>query len=160
VPDTFAYFAFCCCLKRYCGLLALLLRCDFNCGPDDVNCAGLQYDCGGKNCQNNVTSVGYEQLLPSLALSQSQGVGRQWNSTWASPFYNYKNNTSADYHQVWFDDTDSLKSKYSWSLAAGMRGVGMWVPGATLFDDKATADMWSTVPHRVPAMDATLKATR
>ena len=35
-----------------------------------------------------------------------------------------------------------------------MRGVGMWTPGATLFDDKATADMWSTVPTRMRAVGA------
>jgi hypothetical protein len=126
--------------------------CDFNCGAADADCAGLQYSCDGRNCKNNVSSLGYQQLLPSLALSKAQGRGRQWNSTWTSPFYNYKNESTAEGHQVWYDDKDSLKLKYSWSLQeAGLRGVGMWTPGATLFDDKATSDMWSTVPARVPA---------
>ena len=127
--------------------------CDFNCGTDDADCVGLQYNCDSNNCRNNVTTPGYEQLLPSLALSSFQGHGRQWNSTWTSPFFNYKNESTGEYHQVWYDDKDSLKLKYGWALQeAGMRGVGMWTPGATLFDDKATADMWSTVPTRARAV--------
>ena len=38
---------------------------------------------------------------------------------------------------------------YDWALQdAGLRGIGMWTPGATLFDTAATQDMWSAVPDR------------
>eukprot|EP01052_Picozoa_sp_SAG31_P027524 SAG31_NODE_2582_length_5436_cov_1.573356_11_plen_244_part_00 len=60
--------------------------CDYNCGKD-VNCSTLhprEYctpPVPGKFCFNNITSRGYEQTLPLIALGESQGYFKLYNES-------------------------------------------------------------------------------
>ena len=56
------------------------------------------------------------------------------------------NDTTKEYHQIWFDDPSSLSKKYNWSAAEGLLGVGMWVPSTTLWDRDSAMAMWAAVP--------------
>ena len=48
--------------------------------------------------------------------------------------------------QVWYDDPVSSSMKYNRTLDLGMTVIGMWVAGATGFDEQATTAMWAAIP--------------
>jgi len=54
---------------------------------------------------------------------QSGGIVR-WDSKAASPYLTLMENTQ--YHQVWFDNVESLKIKYKLALSLHLRGIGMF----------------------------------
>ena len=56
------------------------------------------------------------------------------------------NKSSAEYHQIWYDDPTSLAKKYEWTASEKLRGVGMWVPSTTLYDREVARAMWAAVP--------------
>ena len=133
--------------------------CDFNCGKPGnpyggVNCSGLapkEYCADGHTfCFDNITTPGYAQSQPLIELGLSQGYHPRYNASEGANHVNYFNTTSGEYHQVWYDDPASLAIKYEWARTnISARGVGMWVPSATMFDVAATKAMWDAVP-KVP----------
>ena len=50
--------------------------------------------------------------------------GLKWDSTAASPYFSYKD--GGTYHQMWFDNVESLTMKYKLALSLKLRGLGMW----------------------------------
>ena len=129
--------------------------CDFNCGTADnplggVNCSHLrprEYCADGKTlCTNNITTRGYAQTLPFVSLGRSQGFVESFNASEGANHINWLNESSGEYHEIWYDDPSSLRRKYAWSQSVGSGGVGMWVPSATLFNVSATKAMWDAVP--------------
>ncbi len=58
---------------------------------------------------------------------------RQWSTTYANPWFAYE---TANWRQVWFDDTESLGQKYDLVLDRGIAGVGIWALG---YDGSASA---------------------
>ena len=59
-----------------------------------------------------------------------------------------KNTTTDQWHEVWFDNSTTLATKYKWAIDQGMNGVGMWTPGATGFDTDSTRSLWSSLPRK------------
>jgi di-N-acetylchitobiase len=138
-------------------------NCNFDCGAagnphGGVNCSKLRPKefCPGPNsakppykfCFDNVTDVGYAQTLPLLKLGQSQGSPVQWDEEQVTNYVNYFNESDEHYHQVWFDDPISLALKYAWAAKRGLRGIALWTPSATLFDEDASRKMWAVVPKK------------
>ena len=81
-----------CCSAGWCS--------DFNCGHADnpyggVNCSRLapkEYCADGHTfCFDNITSRGYGQLLPYLALGQQQGYTPVFNASEGANMLNYLN---------------------------------------------------------------------
>jgi spore germination protein YaaH len=141
-------------------------NCDFDCGEagnpaGGVNCSALKPKefCPGANssippykfCWNNFTDLGYAQTLPMIGLGQRQGNTIQWDDHQIVNWINYYNESDKHYHQVWFDNPKSLELKYQWAAERGLRGVGMWTPSATLFDEDASRAMWAAVPTSAEA---------
>jgi spore germination protein YaaH len=58
---------------------------------------------------------------------------RQWSTTYANPWFSYE---TANWRQVWFDDSESLSEKYDLVLDRSLAGVGIWALG---YDGSASA---------------------
>lgn len=52
---------------------------------------------------------------------------RQWESTWASPYYMYQSGNQ--WNQGWYDDVQSLSLKYDLVNNTGIAGIGIWALG-------------------------------
>lgn len=101
-----------------------------------------------KHCTQGVGSeLDYKKILKILPNSMG---GRQWSDVYKSPFLNYKNNSTGLIQQVWFDDAESLKLKYSIADKFDLRGIGIWTLDALDYDnpssDPETNAMWDAVP--------------
>ena len=73
-----------------------------------------------------------EALLDgSAARAQANNLslttGRRFNAAVSSSFFNYRDNIDNSIHQVWFEDAQSLSTKYSAARNLGLRGVGLYV---------------------------------
>jgi spore germination protein YaaH len=62
--------------------------------------------------------------------------GRQWHATSQTPWYRWFE--SGQWHQVWYDDAESLGLKYQLALDRGLQGVGMWALGY----DEGRDELW------------------
>lgn len=69
--------------------------------------------------------------------------GRQWDTTSQTPWYRYQ--SSGQWHQVWYDDAQSLGLKYDLALSRGLAGVGMWAAGY----DEGRAELWDLLADKV-----------
>lgn len=72
----------------------------------------------------------------------SQTYGRQWETTSQTPWYYYQ--VSDVWHQVWYDDAESLGLKYQLAEDRGLQGVGMWA----LNYDGTRSELWNELQTR------------
>ena len=61
-------------------------------------------------------------------------------------YVNFHNSTTGHDHQLWFDSPGDMAIKYEWAVARGFGGVGMWVPGSSLYDRVLAKAYWNVVP--------------
>jgi PKD repeat protein len=61
------------------------------------------------------------------AINNSQIYGRIWDSDSNTPWYFYKSGNT--WHQVWYDDDQSLRLKYQYAKSENLSGVGFWALG-------------------------------
>ena len=61
------------------------------------------------------------------AQPEAEVYGTLWDSQSQTPWY--RRYDGSDWHQVWFDNADSLSMKYALARQAGLGGVGMWAVG-------------------------------
>ncbi len=103
-----------------------------------VNCsdaAGRQY------CYSSIMS----EFLP-----QAIG-GRQYDPSSQSPFFNYKDPATSQYHQIWYDDPVSLSKKYYYGIRdLKLRGLAFWNIDCLNYTDnekarEETKKMWDAV---------------
>ncbi len=67
----------------------------------------------------------------------AQIYGRQWHSSYQVPWYRYQQSTT--WHQVWYDDDQSLGLKYDLAVTKNLKGVGMWA----LNYDGTRLELWN-----------------
>jgi len=70
-------------------------------------------------------TTGSAVLYPA-AETAAQSYGKQYNSTVVASWYNYNNGQQ---HQVWYDDSTSLATKYQYARDMDIKGVGIWALG-------------------------------
>jgi spore germination protein YaaH len=66
----------------------------------------------------------------------SQNYGLQWETSSQTPWYRWNDGTN--WHQVWFDNAESLGLKYDLAQSHNLQGVGMWALGY----DGSRAELW------------------
>ena len=75
-------------------------------------------------------------------------TGRVWNTTFKTPFFNYKASDS-HIHQVWYDDPESLGIKYFNIAKSKLGGVGVWTTDSVSYTDPSqsanTKAMWASL---------------
>ena len=91
----------------------------------------------------------------SSAQAGAETYGLLWDATSQTPWYRY--NDGASWHQVWFDNADSIRLKFQLAKNAGLQGVGMWALGY----DEGRTELWNVVRDEFvlayrPDWDATL----
>jgi hypothetical protein len=74
---------------------------------------------------------------------QSGTYGRQWETASQTPWYRWNDGTN--WHQVWYDDAESLGLKYDLAVARNLRGVGMWALGY----DGSRAELWTALEDHI-----------
>jgi spore germination protein YaaH len=72
----------------------------------------------------------------------SQTYGRLWDATSQTPWYRWQ--ASGVWHQVWYDDAESLGLKYQLAQDHGLQGVGMWA----LNYDGTRPELWNELQAR------------
>lgn len=96
----------------------------------------------GVNCSDAAGRQYDYTVIKSTYIPQAIG-GVQWDENAQSPFFNYKDLSDDQIHQVWFDNPYSLQIKYQllWH-DLGVRGLAMWNVDCAV-DEK---DMWAALP--------------
>ncbi|XP_070557003.1 di-N-acetylchitobiase-like [Ptychodera flava] len=103
-------------------------------------------------CDENVgTKKNYAVIMKLLANNSTSG--RIWSDVNKSPYFNYKDSTTEQFHQIWYDDPQSLKLKFDYATKRGLLGVGLWQADALDYSDDPTAKaqtkaMWDALPTR------------
>ncbi|MBU0616514.1 MAG: glycoside hydrolase family 18 protein [Planctomycetes bacterium] len=73
----------------------------------------------------------------------SQTYGLLWDSVSQTPWYRWHDGSY--WHQVWFDNADSLGLKYDLALDHDLQGVGMWA----LEYDGAREELWNLLDEKL-----------
>ncbi len=86
-------------------------------------------------------------ILYPTAESRAQTYGKQYNSQVHGAWYNYNN---GDHHQVWYDDSLSLATKYNYAIEMGIKGIGIWALGY----DGGSPEIWGGLSDAFGALSA------
>lgn len=73
------------------------------------------------------TTTKYTSIDMKPAIINSLKYGRLWDSNSHTPWYTYK--SGENWHQVWYDDEESLKLKYDYAKSKELGGIGFWALG-------------------------------
>jgi len=65
-------------------------------------------------------------ILYPAAEASAQSHGKQYHTGVATAWYNYNNGNQ---HQVWYDDSLSLVTKYQYAVDQEIKGIGIWALG-------------------------------
>ncbi|GCB76112.1 hypothetical protein scyTo_0017426 [Scyliorhinus torazame] len=88
--------------------------------------------------------VPYKWIMQQLPKSIS---GRFWDDDQEAPYFIYKVNGT--YHEVWYDDPQSISMKASLIKKLNLRGIGMWNGNLLDYDDPSeamqTKAMWQAL---------------
>jgi len=89
----------------------------------------------GAKTQGDGTAVTYAKGRLS-----AKSAGRNWDAESSTPWYTYQKDGA--WHQVWYEDEESMAAKMDLAIASGLAGVGVWALG---YED---ASFWSAVRDR------------
>ncbi|XP_048457520.1 di-N-acetylchitobiase-like [Rhincodon typus] len=92
-----------------------------------------------------VNQVEYKEIMQMLPRSIT---GRYWDDNYKSPYFVYKDKDV--YHEVWYDDPESLSLKSSIVKKLKLGGVGAWFGNSLNYSENPTAamqteDMWNAL---------------
>ncbi|XP_059504249.1 di-N-acetylchitobiase-like isoform X1 [Stegostoma tigrinum] len=92
-----------------------------------------------------VEQVEYKQIMQMLPRSIT---GRYWDDNYKSPYFVYKDKDV--YHEVWYDDPESLSLKSSIVKKLKLGGIGAWFGNSLNYSANPTAamqteDMWNAL---------------
>ncbi len=79
----------------------------------------------------------------STAEVGAQAYGRWWETASQTPWYRYY--TASTWHQVWYDDAESIGLKYDLALNEDWQGVGMW----SLGKDGTRSELWNLLEEKI-----------
>lgn len=87
-----------------------------------------------------ISSIG--SVFYRTAAAQVQTYGRQWDALSQTPWYRWHDGTN--WHQVWYDDAESLGLKYQLAIDEGLQGVGIWA----LDYDSGRTELWDLLEEK------------
>nr|XP_001107057.2 di-N-acetylchitobiase [Macaca mulatta] len=94
--------------------------------------------------------VPYKMIMKQINSSIS---GNQWDKDQQAPYYNYKD-PAGHFHQVWYDNPQSISLKATYIQNYGLRGIGMWnancldYSGDTVAKQQ-TEEMWEVLKPKL-----------
>jgi spore germination protein YaaH len=74
--------------------------------------------------------------------SNSFYYGKLWNSTYQVPWFRWQEN--GIWHQVWYDDDESIGLKYDLAISKNLKGIGMWALGY----DGSRQELWNVIKQK------------
>ena len=83
---------------------------------------------GSNRYRDNVTNV-----IP---------FGRLWNSSYQVPWFRWQTNET--WHQVWYDDEESIGLKYDLAVSKNLKGTGIWALGY----DGSRQELWNVIKQK------------
>lgn len=81
------------------------------------------------------TGTSGSAVVYSTAEAQAANLNKQYSEAAPSAWFNY---TSGGLHQVWYDDSLSLVTKYAYAKQMNLKGIGIWALGY----DGAEPEIW------------------
>jgi spore germination protein YaaH len=105
---------------------------------------GLHWTTTGSAARSSVISF-IESPRYRVAQPESLTYGVQWDAVSQTPWYRYQ--VGSTWHQVWFDNVDSLRLKYELAQDYDLGGVGMWA----LNYDGTLPDLWNLIDEEFVA---------
>jgi spore germination protein YaaH len=88
------------------------------------------------------TRIAWQSPAIRFYAEESAIYGVQWDSNSQTPWYRYQ--VGATWHQVWFDNAQSLALKYDFADNRGLKGIGMWA----LNYDLTRTELWDLIDSR------------
>ncbi|XP_022351997.1 di-N-acetylchitobiase [Enhydra lutris kenyoni] len=94
--------------------------------------------------------VPYKVIMKQVNSSVS---GSHWDKDQQASYYNYKD-SSGHFHQVWYDDPQSISLKAAYIQKHGLRGIGMWHANCLDYSGDAVAkqqteEMWKVLKPKL-----------
>jgi len=101
----------------------------------------------GVNCSDAAGTQKMYQTIMQLVYNSS--TGRMWSEEMQSPWFNYMDGEGV-IHQVWYDDPESLATKYNLAKKLGLRGLSMWNVDCLYYGEETTGQaeteaMWNAL---------------
>ncbi|XP_078264208.1 di-N-acetylchitobiase-like [Rhinoraja longicauda] len=121
---------------------------DFTCNHfREVNFCELGQHSGTKAvCSiQSANAVTYEKVMQHLSKSIT---GRLWDDHWRNPYFAYLDGKT--YHEIWYDDPESISLKSTLLKKLKLRGIGMWAANDLNYSRNAwtlmqTEAMWNAL---------------
>jgi spore germination protein YaaH len=104
---------------------------------------GYNYSTDSNQPGANITSE--RPILIGDAINNTQIYGRIWDPDSSTPRYYYK--ADGTWHQVWYDDDESLGLKYQYAKSENLGGVGFWALGY----ERNYPDIWKVFQSDSPS---------
>lgn len=81
-------------------------------------------------------------ILYTTAKERAAQYGRRWDAQSSTPYYIY--DIDSWWHQVWYDDEESLGLKYDLVKMKGLAGIGIWALGY----DASRNELWDLIEQK------------
>ncbi|XP_049571990.1 di-N-acetylchitobiase [Orcinus orca] len=121
---------------------------DYTCQNLSVNhvCTTAKYPCKDAVYRQ----VAYQMIMKQVNSSTS---GRLWAKIQQSPYYHYQDQ-AGHFHQVWYDDPQSISLKAAYVQNRGLLGIGMWHANCLDYsgdaiDKQQTEEMWKALKPKL-----------
>jgi hypothetical protein len=73
---------------------------------------------------------------------ESANYGLKWSNTFQNSWYSYLSGST--YHQVWYDNAQSMGLKYDLAVEENLMGIGMWALGY----DGSRSELWDLIEEK------------
>ena len=95
------------------------------------------------------TQIGYSDIIK---LQQSAGGPISMDAPTVTKYFDYNatSGKSRGRHQVWYDDPQTLQSKYAACQHAGVRGVAFWTADMPDYTNGEGTSMWNAINEGFP----------
>jgi spore germination protein YaaH len=75
-------------------------------------------------------------------ITNAISFGRLWHSNYQVPWFRWQSNGA--WHQVWYDDEESIGLKYDLAVSKDLKGIGMWALGY----DGSRQELWNVIRQK------------
>jgi spore germination protein YaaH len=108
------------------------LVCRYTCSPGDTVASGMCHIASS-------TQIGYPEIQQLLA---STNATRVWQANSSTPHFMYREGGTV--YRVDYDDSQSLRLKYTAAKELGVSRVGMWTASSLNYSDtKSVTQFWA-----------------
>ncbi len=98
---------------------------------------GYDWPVDGANVPANTTGFGAAKSYANIVKNYSTYT-RLWDNTSSTPYKKYNTN------QLWYNDAQSLKSKYDLVNSKNLKGIGIWALGY----DYGRSELWNAIESK------------